>query len=140
VPKEEDMQFMSEFFTRLERFTEMDASILRATRIYKVPRAILRMESIPREEEFNFKSRSQGLLDQWNKLLAAEPAPVEGGSNGVNGKEEKKAVKPESNGADEKAEKASADEKTATEPVEKKEDVADTKGSEATEEEEEVGT
>ena len=75
--------------TRLEEFMEMDASILRATRIYKLPKAIIRLEAIPREDEFKFKSRSNGLLEKWNKILADAP-PTEGAPAGVNGSEETK--------------------------------------------------
>lgn len=88
-PKADDMPAMAEFFTRLENFTEMDASILRATRIHKLPKAIMRLETIPREEEFDFKTRSAGLLDKWNKILADAP-PAEGASGGVNGAGEAK--------------------------------------------------
>ena len=87
-PKADDMPHMAEFFTRLENFAEIDASILRATRIHKLPKAILRLENIPREEEFTFKSRSTGLLEKWNKMLADSP-PAEGTPAGVNGAEAK---------------------------------------------------
>lgn len=99
------MPAMAEFFTRLENFTEMDASILRATRIHKLPKAIMRLETIPREEEFDFKTRSAGLLDKWNKILADAP-PAEGASGGVNGAGEAKESNDAKTGANgtEKAE------------------------------------
>ncbi|PKS06632.1 hypothetical protein jhhlp_007382 [Lomentospora prolificans] len=128
--KEEEMQAMSEFFTRLEKFTEMEASILKATRIHKVPKAILRMEAIPKDEEFNFKSRSQGLLDQWNKLLAADA-----GSNGVNGADEKKDSKLDSNGGGEASEKAADTEKPEPDAEEAKNEAADEKADDASAEE-----
>lgn len=124
------MASMSEFFTRLEKFTDMDASILKATRIHKVPKAILRMESIPKEDEFNFKTRSQKLLDQWNKLLAADPSPADAGSNGVNGAEGKKGSKAEPTEAEEAGDKAAEGDKTESEAADKDE-ATDKKSEEA---------
>lgn len=78
---------MSEFVTKLEGYAELEVSIIRATKINKVLKAILKLNSIPKEEEFQFKPRSQTLLDKWNKLLASEqdtPAPAPATANGVN--------------------------------------------------------
>lgn len=71
---------MSEYILKLENLPDLEVSIIRATKINKVLKAIIKMDSIPKEDEFNFKSRSQALLDQWNKILAADEP-----SNGVNG-------------------------------------------------------
>ncbi|OAA64847.1 PWWP domain-containing protein [Cordyceps fumosorosea ARSEF 2679] len=99
-PVESEMKSMSEYLTALENFTDLEASIIRETKINKVLKAILKMESIPSEEEFTFKKRSQGLLDKWNKLLAsAAAAAPAGNTNGVNGSGEKK----DTNGATEGA-------------------------------------
>lgn len=90
-PVEAEMEGMSAYLTALENFTELEASIIRETKINKVLKAILKMENIPREEDFAFKKRSQGLLDRWNKLLAsAAAAAPAGNTNGVNGSENKK--------------------------------------------------
>ncbi|KAG4217326.1 hypothetical protein PC116_g34193, partial [Phytophthora cactorum] len=83
-PKEEEMRSMSEFLAKLETFPDLEVSIIRATKINKVLKAILKLDTIPKEEEYEFKPRSQTLLNKWNKLLAtdeAAPAPA----NGVNG-------------------------------------------------------
>jgi hypothetical protein len=80
-PKEEEMKSMSDYITKLEGFPDLEVSIIRITKINKVLKAILKLENIPKESEFNFKARSQVLLDQWNKLLSSEPTPT----NGVNG-------------------------------------------------------
>jgi hypothetical protein len=82
------MKQMAEYITLLENFSGMEVSIIRATKINKVLKAILKLETIPREEEFNFKGRSKILLDKWNKLMAdgaAAPAdaPVNGVTNGT---------------------------------------------------------
>ena len=66
------MQQMSEFVNKLEGYADLEVSIIRATKINKVLKAILKLNNIPKEEEFQFKPRSQSLLDKWNKLLASE--------------------------------------------------------------------
>lgn len=118
------MKGMSDFITKLEGFPDLEVSIIRATKINKVLKAILKLENIPKESEFNFKSRSQVLLDKWNKLLATDSAPA-AEANGVNGsakkdapsktngvKEEKKSTEPEKvkagAGAEEEAPKEEA--------------------------------
>lgn len=81
------MQQLSEFVTILENMADLEVSIIRKTKINKVLKGILKLEAIPREEEFKFKERSQILLDKWNKLMADEtpPAPATAAVNGVNG-------------------------------------------------------
>ncbi|KAH6604716.1 hypothetical protein Trco_006423 [Trichoderma cornu-damae] len=90
-PREDEMDSMSSFITILENFHDLEVSIIRGTKINKVLKAILKLDSIPREEDFNFKKRSQALLDKWNKLLASDGtiAPA-GTANGVNGASESK--------------------------------------------------
>ncbi|PHH60327.1 hypothetical protein CDD81_1853 [Ophiocordyceps australis] len=102
-PREEEMKTMSDFISMLENFKDLEVSIIRITKINKVLKAILKLESIPRESEFEFKKRSQKLLDKWNKLLAGEPsAPPSASTNGINGsagddsKSDKNGVKSES--------------------------------------------
>jgi hypothetical protein len=60
------MKLMSEFFSRLEGYADLEVSILRATKIRKVLKAILKLKT------FQFKLRSRTLLDKWNELLAGE--------------------------------------------------------------------
>lgn len=72
----EDMKQVSDFLAKLETFPELDVSIIRVTKINKVLKAILKLETIPKEEEFRFKPRSQVLLDKWNILLASDGAPA----------------------------------------------------------------
>lgn len=82
-PKEEEMQSMSDFITMLEKIGNLEVSIIRETKINKVLKAILKLDAVPREEEFQFKKRSQILLDKWNKLLAGDASST--AANGVNG-------------------------------------------------------
>lgn len=89
------MKTMSEFVSKLEGYADLEVSIIRATKINKVLKAMLKLDSIPKEEEFNFKPRSQALLDKWNKLLAVEPDTPAPPTNGV-----KQDVKPEAGAAE----------------------------------------
>ena len=102
-PQESEMKQMSEFVTILENFADLEVSIIRTTKINKVLKAILKLDSIPREDEFKFKERSQKLLDKWNKLMADDSSPT----NGVNGSESKDEgeKKPEANGTKDEASK-----------------------------------
>ncbi|KAI0972526.1 hypothetical protein F4678DRAFT_42285 [Xylaria arbuscula] len=90
LPVPEEMKQVSDFLAKLETFPDLDVSIIRATKINKVLKAILKLESIPKEDEFRFKPRSQTLLDKWNILLASDGAPAattgsSANANGVNG-------------------------------------------------------
>jgi hypothetical protein len=73
-PKEEEMKPIHDFFTKLEGYPELEVTTIRATKINKVLKAILKLEEIPKEGEYNFKSRCTGLLDQWNKIIDAANA------------------------------------------------------------------
>jgi hypothetical protein len=105
-PKEDEMKLMSDYITKLEAFPDLEVSIIRSTKINKVLKAILKLDSIPKEDEFQFKPRSQSLLDKWNKLLAVDGSGADG-ANGVNGTQDKAS------------ETAPAKEKEAEKPVEK---------------------
>ncbi|KAI1263086.1 hypothetical protein F5Y18DRAFT_438543 [Xylariaceae sp. FL1019] len=89
-PVAEEMKQVSDFLAKLETFPDLDVSIIRATKINKVLKAILKLETIPKEEEFQFKPRSQTLLDKWNILLASDAAPA--ATNGVSGKSSKETT------------------------------------------------
>ncbi|KAF7949868.1 uncharacterized protein EAE97_003377 [Botrytis byssoidea] len=85
-PKADEMQQMSEYVNKLEGYADLEVSIIRRTKINKVLKAILKLPVIPKEEEFQFKSRSQSLLDKWNRLLASEqvaPATTEAPAKGT---------------------------------------------------------
>ncbi|KAI1143409.1 hypothetical protein F5Y05DRAFT_151993 [Hypoxylon sp. FL0543] len=116
-PKEEEMKSMSEFLAKLETFPDLEASIIRVTKINKVLKAILKLDAIPKEEEFQFKPRSQTLLDTWTKVLAADTG-ASAPANGVNG-DAAKSGKGAANGVKE----SSADHKADTEREETKANV-----------------
>ncbi|KAH7416948.1 PWWP domain-containing protein [Cadophora sp. MPI-SDFR-AT-0126] len=90
-PKEMEMRQMSEFIAKLQGYADLEVSIIRATKINKVLKAILKLPFIPREEEYQFKERSQELLDKWNKLLATDTPAVPATSTTTNGNGEAKA-------------------------------------------------
>ncbi|KAH7133574.1 hypothetical protein EDB81DRAFT_105933 [Dactylonectria macrodidyma] len=117
-PQESEMKQMSEYITMLENFNDLEVSIIRTTKINKVLKAILKLESIPREDDFHFKDRSQSLLDKWNKLMAGDAASTPTATNGVNGKAEEK--KAEANGVKDSAKEAKKDEPEKTEVAEPK--------------------
>lgn len=107
------MKQMSEFVTKLEGYADLEVSIIRATKINKVLKAILKLPNIPREDTFSFKARSQTLLDKWNKLLASEttfatPAASTNGAADTDGGD----VKDTSAIVDNEAQEPSGDEKT----------------------------
>lgn len=91
------MKQMSEFITKLEGYSDLEVSIIRATKINKVLKGILKLEEIPKEAEFKFRERSTELLTKWNKILESDtPAPASAQING--------ALKEQVNGASAKAE------------------------------------
>ncbi|KFY16945.1 hypothetical protein V491_05162 [Pseudogymnoascus sp. VKM F-3775] len=83
-PIEEEMKQMSEFITKLEGYADLEVSIIRATKINKVLKGILKLEEIPKDAEFKFRERSTDLLTKWNKILESEtPAPTSAQTNGT---------------------------------------------------------
>ncbi|KAF1351256.1 hypothetical protein BDV97DRAFT_398204 [Delphinella strobiligena] len=69
TPKEDEMDAMAEFFTQLESFTDLEPQVIRATKINKVLKGIVKLASIPKEEKYNFKKRSNDMLATWNNAL-----------------------------------------------------------------------
>ncbi|KAI9689678.1 MAG: hypothetical protein M1820_010107 [Bogoriella megaspora] len=102
MPKEEEMGNMNELFNQLENFADLELSVLKATKIHKVLKAIIKLTSIPKEEEYNFKKRSNDLLQGWNKVLSGDEGKEDAG-------EEKGEASVTTNG--EKTEGAKANEK-----------------------------
>ncbi|ROW16089.1 hypothetical protein VPNG_01925 [Cytospora leucostoma] len=134
-PKEDEMKVMSDYLVKLEQFPDLETEIIRATKINKVLKAMLKLESIPKEEEFNFKPRSQVLLDKWTKLLQADEAPVSASveENGVNGHSSEAPAKEEAKADVNGTKKAEAEDEEAEAP--KTEDKEGVKSEEAKPEE-----
>ncbi|OTB18363.1 hypothetical protein K445DRAFT_19923 [Daldinia sp. EC12] len=135
-PKEEEMRSMSEFLAKLETFPDLEVSIIRATKINKVLKAILKLDTIPKEEEYEFKPRSQTLLNKWNKLLATDEAAPANGVNGASGSSAKSG-KGAANGVKETSEQKEGSEKEDAKvdaPEKETKDEADSKAESAGEE------
>lgn len=94
------MPAMADFFDQLEQHKDLEAAIIRNTKIHKVLKNILRLDTVPRDDEFNFKKRSQDMLDHWGGALSA---PTDG----------KAEAKPAVNGAAKSEEPAKAAENGA---------------------------
>ncbi|OJD29440.1 pwwp domain-containing protein [Diplodia corticola] len=90
TPKEEEMQQMAEYFTQLESHQDLEEKIIKDTKINKVLKAIIKLDSIPKEEVYNFKKRSAELLNAWGKNVSGETKP-----NGVEAKEDTEEPKTE---------------------------------------------
>jgi hypothetical protein len=134
APKEEEMPSMTGFLKQLEEFEDLEAAVIKDTKVHKVLRGIIKLETIPNEEGYNFKTRSNNLLTKWSGALAADTETTEASAavtapatNGVkhNGEEKADAQAPknleEISAAPEPAKTTDADGDTAM--AEAKEDV-----------------
>ncbi len=112
---------MSDYLKQLEIHDDLEAEIIKKTKVHKVLKAIIKLDSIPKEEEYNFKRRSNDLLALWNGALAAETEPTSAGAaaesstNGVKGSEKDKT---ESTKEQSPAEKSASVEKKGDTPTE----------------------
>ena len=70
-------QSMSTYLTKLETYPDLEGSIIRATKIHKVLKAMIRLSSIPKDEDHQFKKRSHELLAKWNKILQEDPSAAD---------------------------------------------------------------
>lgn len=98
APQENEMAGMADFFSQLEAYESLEPSIIRVTKIHKVLKAIVKLSSIPKDEEFQFKKRSSAMLEVWNKRMEADG---DGGAPKSAGLPEDKA--PEANGVKEES-------------------------------------
>ncbi|KAJ5424860.1 hypothetical protein N7445_010833 [Penicillium cf. griseofulvum] len=89
-PKEDEMASMATYFDKLEKHSDLEVSIIRSTKINKVLKMIVKLNSIPRDEEFNFRHRAMNILSSWKNILDADtPGPADKeGKPAVNGSKE----------------------------------------------------
>ena len=118
-------QSMSDFLSELETYPDLEGSIIRTTKIHKVLRQMLKLPSIPLDEEFHFKTRSVDLLAKWNETLSNDPNGGGVGDKDDEPKPEASTTAPATNGEsskefEEQAEKAENGEAIA--PEEEKEE------------------
>lgn len=77
-PAEAEMPQMASYIKKLEAYGgALEVGIIRNTKINKVLKGIVKLNSIPKDEEYHFRERSVKLLGEWNVLLGAEPAESE---------------------------------------------------------------
>jgi hypothetical protein len=87
------MENMSDYLKQLELHDDLEAEVIKKTKVHKVLKAIIKLPSIPKEEEYAFKQRSNELLTKWGGALAADGEPaasVEPATNGVKHDEDEK--------------------------------------------------
>lgn len=110
------MANMSDYLTQLEAHHDLEAEVIKKTKVHKVLKAIIKLNSIPKEEEHKFKQRSNELLNKWSGALAADPEPADGATNGVKHEDDEK---PEPTKEESPVEKESnvAKDPTPTEPI-----------------------
>jgi hypothetical protein len=103
APKEEEMAIMSNYITKLEAHADLEVSIIRATKINKVLKAIIKLDSIPKDEEYQFRRRSIDILAKWKNLLESDvplPAPGPAEAKGKDSKPKANGVHRQDEGAD----------------------------------------
>jgi len=122
APKAEEMPQMHENLNQLQTYPDLEASIIKTTKINKVLKGIIKLATIPREEEFDFKKRCNELLAKWNTALSADdsaPGEPAAATNGVAHEEKAKSesVVPSVEPAAGAEEPVIADESTKAEPA-----------------------
>ena len=74
-PAEAEMPQMATYLRKLEAYGDkLEVGIIRTTKINKVLKGIVKLNTIPKDEEFQFRERSVKLMGVWSQLLGAEPA------------------------------------------------------------------
>ncbi|KAJ4344898.1 hypothetical protein N0V95_006098 [Ascochyta clinopodiicola] len=92
APKDEDMASMADYLKQLEAHEDLEAQVIKMTKVHKVLKAIIKLDNIPKEEEHHFKQRSTELLNKWGGALAADGESADkttAATNGVKADDEK---------------------------------------------------
>ncbi|KAJ5919041.1 hypothetical protein N7466_009984 [Penicillium verhagenii] len=71
-PQGNEMDAMATYFDKLEKHADLEVAIIRSTKINKVLKMIVKLNTIPRDEEFNFRSRAMNLLSSWKTVLEGD--------------------------------------------------------------------
>lgn len=77
-PKEDEMATMATYFDKLESHTDLEVSIIRTTKINKVLKMIVKLNAIPRDEDFKFRQRAMNILSAWKNVLDSDVPPPSG--------------------------------------------------------------
>lgn len=89
------MANMSDYLKQLELHDDLEAEVIKKTKVHKVLKAIIKLNSIPKEEEYTFKQRSTELLTKWGGALAADGEPAASAEPATNGAKHDEDEKPE---------------------------------------------
>jgi len=111
---------MSDFLKELEGYPDLEGSIIRTTKIHKVLKAMIKLPSIPLDEEFKFKDRSHALLQKWNEILASDPTTT-GADKEAESSTKAATTNGQSKDAEKQAEDAEAGEAAAPEEEDEEE-------------------
>ena len=121
---------MADYLKQLEAHEDLEAEIIKRTKVHKVLKAIIKLDNIPQEERHNFKQRSTELLNKWGGALASADGEsaektTPAATNGVKADDEKSESAKAETPAVEKEEakdetKEDAKEETKPEPTEQK--------------------
>ena len=97
--------------------------MIKKTKVHKVLKAIMKLDSIPKEEDFEFKKRCGELLGKWSNALANEAEPT--GTNGVKDEDREKSesAKEDAPPAEKIVEDEKMEDATPETAVEKKSDM-----------------
>jgi hypothetical protein len=75
-PKARNMAAMSEHLEKLERMISPPKIVLTSTNINKVLKRIMKLDQIPKDDEFDFKKRATELFKKWDVILRHEDEPA----------------------------------------------------------------
>ncbi|KAJ5085679.1 hypothetical protein N7532_010450 [Penicillium argentinense] len=90
-PKEDEMATMASYFDKLEKHADLEVSIIRSTKINKVLKMIVKLNTIPRDEDFGFRPRAMKILSNWKAVLDSD-APGDGAKSTANGAKDEDAA------------------------------------------------
>ena len=83
-------------YTLESRHADLEMDIICATKIHKVLKVMLRLESIPGDEKFHFKGRAERLLKKW-EITMSPSAVLEGvGTQSLEGRLQGVSLSPSS--------------------------------------------
>jgi hypothetical protein len=109
------MDLMADHLTNLEKHADLEPEIIKETKANKLLKVILKLPTVPRDEEFRFKERCRALLEKWTKTVNdVLGKPKESPANGIEA-EKKESSKVESASEDTPAPNGHANEAEPTE-------------------------
>ena len=109
------LQDMSDFLGDLESYQHLDGAIIRSTKIHKVLKAMLKLDTIPLDEEYEFTDRCKKLLAKWTTILESDPSGGVDKDDRVESVTAADTVNGESNNTEDQAQKAEDGEAAAPE-------------------------